>query len=150
MSAAATASYDAGRVHPQGMLGHVHSEEAKAKMSTAHLGVPKSPETKAKMAEATRLSYENGRSRISPATGKTWSDETCDQISQTLKQRYADGMEHPRGMLGKTMSAESRAKMSASRTGHKDSPETKARKAEASRKREATKKAAREAAALPT
>jgi NUMOD3 motif len=99
-------------------VGQKRSEETKIKMSQAQKGRTVSDETKLKMAEAAKK-----RPPIS------------DETRQKLKQRTPN-----KGMLGRTMSEETRAKMSASQQGKKMSEEAKAKMRIAAKIREAKKR----------
>lgn len=96
--------------------GKVVSEDARRKMSAAHkgnkyaAGAVRSPETRAKLAEAQR--------------GRKPSQATLAKLR---------GNKHAQGL---TRSAETRAKISASRKGHKISEETRAKMRVAARRRE--------------
>jgi len=99
-------------------VGQKRTEETKVRMSAAQKGRTFSEETKRKMAEAAK-----NRPTISVET------------RAKLKNRTPN-----KGMLGKTMSAETKAKMSASQQGRTDSAETKLKKSLAAKAREAKKK----------
>jgi hypothetical protein len=99
-------------------VGQKRSEETKVRMSAAQKGRTFSEETKRKMAEAAK-----NRPPIS------------EETKTKLKSRTPN-----KGMLGKTMSAETKAKMSASQQGRTDSAETKLKKSLAAKAREAKKK----------
>jgi hypothetical protein len=99
-------------------VGQKRTEETKVRMSAAQKGRTFSEETKRKMAEAAK-----NRPTISVET------------RAKLKNRTPNN-----GMLGKTMSAETKAKMSASQQGRTDSAETKLKKSLAAKAREAKKK----------
>ena len=99
-------------------VGQKRTEETKVRMSAAQKGRTFSEETKRKMAEAAK-----NRPTISVET------------RAKLKNRTPN-----KGMLGKTMSAETKAKMSASQQGRTDSAETKLKKSLAAKAREAQKK----------
>lgn len=99
-------------------VGQRRTEETKIRMSNAQKGRTFSNETKIKMAEAAK-----NRPPIS------------EETRIKLKNRTPN-----KGMLGKTMSAETKAKMSASQQGRTDSDETKLKKSLAAKVREAKKK----------
>lgn len=101
-------------------VGQKRTEETKVRMSAAQKGRTFSEETKRKMAEAAK-----NRPPIS------------DETRAKLKNRTPN-----KGMLGKTMSAETKAKMSASQQGKKMSEEAKAKMRVAAKIREAKKKEA--------
>ena len=101
-------------------VGQKRSEETKVRMSAAQKGRTFSEETKHKMAEAAK-----NRPPIS------------EETRAKLKSRAPS-----KGMLGRTMSAETKAKMSASQQGRIDSAETKLKKSLAAKAREAKKKEA--------
>ena len=105
-------------------VGQKRSGETKAKMSAAQKGRTLTAEHKSKLA-------------IAATTRPPISNET----RQKLKQRTPN-----KGMLGKTMSEETRAKMSASRQGRKMSEEAKAKMRIAAKIREETKRKQRELA----
>ena len=98
--------------------GQERSEETKARMSIAQKGRTFSKDTKYKMAAAAR-----NRPPIS------------EETRQKLKQRIPN-----KGMLGQTMSAETKAKMSVSRQGKTMSEETKAKMRIAAKIREENKR----------
>jgi hypothetical protein len=100
--------------------GQKRSEETKARMSIAQKGRTFSKDTKYKMAVAAR-----NRPPIS------------EETRQKLKQRIPN-----KGMLGQTMSAETKAKMSVSRQGKTMSEETKAKMRIAAKIREENKRKA--------
>lgn len=61
--------------HGANFKGETHTEEARAKMSKAGLGKPKSPEHRAKMAEANRINGLKKRGKSLPKTeccGRLW------------------------------------------------------------------------------
>ena len=61
--------------HGANFKGEKHTEEARAKMSKAGLGKPKSPEHRAKMAEANRINGLKKKGKSLPKTeccGKLW------------------------------------------------------------------------------
>jgi hypothetical protein len=101
-------------------VGQKRSEETKVRMSAAQKGRTFSKETKRKMAEAAK-----NRPPI--------SEETRAKLRSRVPSK---------GMLGRTMSAETKAKMSASQQGRTDSAETKLKKSLAAKAREAKKKEA--------
>jgi hypothetical protein len=98
--------------------GQKRSEETKARMSIAQKGKTFSKDTKYKMASAAR-----NRPPIS------------EETRQKLKQRIPN-----KGMLGQTMSTETKAKMSVSRQGKTMSEETKAKMRIAAKIREENKR----------
>jgi hypothetical protein len=98
--------------------GQKRSKETKARMSIAQKGKTFSKDTKYKMASAAR-----NRPPIS------------EETRQKLKQRIPN-----KGMLGQTMSAETKAKMSVSRQGKTMSEETKAKMRIAAKIREENKR----------
>jgi hypothetical protein len=105
-------------------IGQKRTEETKAKMSASQKGRVLSEEHKAKLS-------------IAATTRPPISEET----RQKLKQRSPN-----KGMLGKKMSAETRAKMSASRQGKTMSEEAKAKMRIAAKIREENKRKQRELA----
>jgi len=85
-------------------MGRKVSDKTRAKISSANTGrklPPVSEETRAKKAEAQRLSYANGR--VGGMAGKTLSEEARAKISSANK--------------GRKMSDEARAKLSESKKG---------------------------------
>lgn len=103
-------------------MGQTRSEETKARMSAAQKGRILTEEHKAKLA-------------IAAINRPPISEET----RQKLKQRTPN-----KGMLGKTMSAETKAKMSASQQGKKMSEEAKTKIRIAAKIREENKRKQRE------
>lgn len=112
-------------VHPKGynlmsggMQGRVITDEVRARMSAAKKGIPKSPETRAKMSEAARRNLKN-IARFSALSSKNQSAETRAKISA--------------GNKGKVRSAEVRARISATKRAQginvhlNITPETRAR-----------------------
>lgn len=82
--------------------GRKHTEEAKAKMSEAHLGKVPSEKTREKISEASK--------------GRVNSPETRTKISKALKGRLSDPEERKR-VYGRKKSKEERKKISESRKG---------------------------------
>lgn len=105
-------------------VGQKRTEETKIRMSLAQKGRIFSEETKRKMAEAAK-------------NRPTISEETRAK----LKSRTPN-----KGMLGKTMSTETKAKMSASQQGKRMSEEAKAKMRVAAKIREENKRKQREEA----
>lgn len=103
-------------------VGQKRTEETKTRMSTAQKGRTLTAEHKSKLSAAT-----TSRPPIS------------DETRQKLKQRTPN-----KGMLGKTMSAETKAKMSASQQGKKMSEEAKTKMRIAAKIREENKRKQRE------
>lgn len=88
-------------------VGFKHTEEAKAKMSAAHMGVPRSPETRAKISAShmgLRHTPETRALLSAIGTGKRRSPESI------AKTRAAN--------LGSRRTSETRAKMSVSLLGN--------------------------------
>lgn len=82
----------------EGMSGHVHSAEARAKIAAAGTGRKHTPETIAKMRVAKSNVSQETRAKISKAkTGKPHSEETRTKLSASH--------------TGKTLSTETRAKI---------------------------------------
>jgi len=89
-----------------GVSGYVHTDEARAKMSEAKIGTPRSDETKAKIGNANRgrVVSEETRVKIGAAgKGMKHTEETKAKISESSK--------------GRTHTEESKAKISASGKG---------------------------------
>ena len=105
-------------------VGQTRTEETKARMSAAQKGRIFTEETKRNMAEAAK-----NRPPIS------------EETRTKLKSRTPN-----KGMLGKTMSAETKAKMSASQQGKRMSEEAKAKMQVAAKIREENKRKQREEA----
>lgn len=105
-------------------VGQKRTEETKARMSDAQKGRTFSEETKRKMSEAAK-----NRLPI--------SNETRQKLSQRIPNK---------GMLGRTMSKETRVKMSASQQGKTMSEEAKAKMRIAAKIREENKRRERELA----
>jgi hypothetical protein len=105
-------------------IGQKRTEETKAKMSAAQKGRKLTTEHKSKLA-------------IAATTRPPISNDT----RQKLKQRTPN-----KGMLGKTMSAETKAKMSAAQHGKTMSEEAKAKMRIAAKSREENKRKQRELA----
>ena len=105
-------------------VGQKRTEETKARMSAAQKGRIFTEETKRNMAEAAK-----NRPPIS------------EETRTKLKSRTPN-----KGMLGKTMSAETKAKMSASQQGKRMSEEAKAKMRVAAKIREENKRKQREEA----
>lgn len=105
-------------------VGQKRTEETKARMSAAQKGRTFNEETKRKMAEAAK-----NRPPIS------------EETRTKLKSRAPN-----KGMLGKTMSEETRAKMSVSQQGKRMSEEAKAKMRVAAKIREENKRKQREEA----
>jgi hypothetical protein len=103
-------------------VGQKRTEETKARMSAAQKGRTFTEETKRNMAEAAK-----NRPPIS------------EETRVKLKNRTPN-----KGMLGKTMSAETKAKMSAAQQGKRMSEEAKAKMRVAAKIREAKKKELKE------
>lgn len=103
-------------------VGQKRTEETRVRMSEAQKGRTFTEETKRKMAEAAK-----NRPPIS------------EETRVKLKNRTPN-----KGMLGKTMSAETKAKMSASQQGKRMSEEAKAKMRIAAKIREAKKKELKE------
>lgn len=105
----------------EGLTGHRHSEETKAKIKASL----NTPEVKARLSAAGK-----GRKASPEAIAKTRaahlgakrSDETKKKLSEHHNKPEVKAA-HTARHKGKVMSAESRAKMSASQTGMKRSPE---------------------------
>lgn len=105
-------------------IGQKRTEETKARMSAAQKG---------------RTLTAEHRSKLSAAA--TSRPPISDETRQKLKQRTPN-----KGMLGKTMSAETKAKMSAAQQGKTMSEEAKAKMRVAAKIREENKRKQRELA----
>jgi hypothetical protein len=140
---------DGGR----GPIGQVMSDETKAKMSKAHKGRIITWRDKLSKANLGKCLSEKTKQKISDKlTGRIFSDETKEKMSESLmghivtdttKQKISEArkeffkrepekaLNSCRGMLGKTLSEESKAKMIKSLKEALAKPETKDRRSKA-------------------
>jgi hypothetical protein len=84
------------------------------------------PEIRERLSQSAkkRMQDPEERRRISESlTGMKATPETRAKMSESHKRRYVEGAIHPKPMLGKKMSAEARAKISAARKKFLSDPE---------------------------
>ena len=88
----------------------VRSEETKRKISESLKGRKKSKETRQRMSESAKVSWERG-GRVSGFKGKKHTKENKEKMSENMKEIWADGG-MVSGMTGKRHTVESKKRMS--------------------------------------
>lgn len=117
-----------------GILGQVHSEETRNKISKSHIGMKYSDEYKEKLSiirlgKKLKPHTEETKKKMSESKiGKKHSQETRDKISKSLSNK-------PSNFCGKTHSDETKQKLRAINIGRKHTEETRKKMSESHRKK---------------
>lgn len=141
--------YNCNRIpgKPPSPVGRVLSKETKSKISTAHIGRPKSIAHRRKISNYRQNNPLSDFQRQRIAEGVRMP-EVRKKISETIKKQYANGKQSPfrrpevrikavitrRKNGGYVMSPEMKNRISITLTGRKQSEETKRKKSESLRK----------------